>query len=67
MSQNTAKGDDGVQGQGKDANTPPTYKEQLDEAAIKVKNPPSGANEGVISQVMEKGKTRPFQWRLAQV
>lgn len=36
--------------------TPPTYKEQLDEAAIKVKNPQSGTNEGVIGQVVEKGK-----------
>lgn len=37
--------------------TPPTYKEQLDEAAIKVKNPQSAANEGgVIGQVVEKGK-----------
>lgn len=62
MSQDTAKGDDGLQGQGTDANTPPTYKEQLDEAAIKVKNPEGGANEGVISQVVEKGKTRPFHF-----
>lgn len=55
MSQDTAKGDDGVRGQGTDTNTPPTYKEQLDEAAIKVKNPQSDSNEGVISQVVEKG------------
>lgn len=62
MSQDTAKGDDGVQGQGTDANTPPTYKEQLDEAAIKVKSAESGNNEGgVIGQVVEKGKTRLFQ------
>lgn len=61
MSQDAAKGDDGVQGQGTDANTPPTYKEQLDEAAIKVKNSQSESNEGVISQVVEKGKTHPFQ------
>lgn len=52
MSQDKSK-DDTLQG---DANTPPTYKEQLDEAAIKVKNPRNGANEGgVVDQVVEKG------------
>lgn len=51
MSQDKSK-DDTLQG---DANTPPTYKEQLDEAAIKVKNPRNGANEGgVVDQVVEK-------------
>ncbi|KAG8158930.1 hypothetical protein KVR01_011373 [Diaporthe batatas] len=51
MSQDQAK-DDNLQG---DANTPPTYKEQLDEAAIKVKNPQNSENEGgVIGQVVEK-------------
>lgn len=53
MSQDNTKGDEGT-------DTPPTYKEQLDQAAIKVKDPQSGANEGgVIGQVVEKGKTRP--------
>ena len=59
MSQDQTKGDD-LQGQGTDAKTPPTYKEQLDEAAIKVKDPESGSNEGgVIGQVVEKGNTCP--------
>lgn len=54
MSQDNTKGD-------KEADSPPTYKEQLDQAAIKVKDPQSGANEGgVIGQVVEKGKNRPF-------
>ncbi|KAK7724985.1 hypothetical protein SLS63_008387 [Diaporthe eres] len=49
MSQDNTKGDEVT-------DTPPTYKEQLDEAAIKVKDPQSGANEGgVIGQVVEKG------------
>ncbi|KAK7708599.1 hypothetical protein SLS64_006701 [Diaporthe eres] len=48
MSQDNTKGDEVT-------DTPPTYKEQLDEAAIKVKDPQSGANEGgVIGQVVEK-------------
>jgi hypothetical protein len=39
-----------------DATPPLTYKEQLDEAAIKVKNSQNEANEGgVIGQVLEKG------------
>lgn len=61
MSQDNTKGDEVT-------DTPPTYKEQLDEAAIKVKDPQSGANDGgVIGQVVEKGKARPFQsWGFAQ-
>lgn len=52
--------DDSLQGKAEDANTPPTYKEQLDEAAVKVKNPQDGANEtGVIDQVVEKGNSCP--------
>ncbi|KAL1881817.1 hypothetical protein Daus18300_000870 [Diaporthe australafricana] len=40
---------------GTDATTQPTYKEQLDEAAIKVKDPQNDANKGgVIEQVVEK-------------
>lgn len=50
MSKEDTKGDQVI-------DTPPTYKEQLDEAAIKVKNPQSGDSEGgVIGQVVEKGK-----------
>lgn len=49
MSQDNTKGDEVT-------DTPPTYKEQLDEAAIKVKNPQGGASEGgVIGRVVEKG------------
>lgn len=61
MSQDNTKGDEVM-------DTPPTYKEQLDEAAIKVKDPQSGANEGgVIGQVVEKGTSRSFQsWGFAQ-
>lgn len=59
MSQDKTK-DDSLQGTAEDVNTPPTYKEQLDEAAIKVKNPHDGANEpGVIGQVVEKGNSCP--------
>lgn len=58
MSQGNAKSDDVLQEKGTDASTPPTYKEQLDEAAIKVKDPQNGASEGgVIGQVVEKGNT----------
>ncbi|KAK2602528.1 hypothetical protein N8I77_009050 [Diaporthe amygdali] len=47
---------DSLQGSGTDARTQPTYKEQLDEAAIKVKNSQNETNEqGVIGQVVEKG------------
>ncbi|KAK2602529.1 hypothetical protein N8I77_009050 [Diaporthe amygdali] len=46
---------DSLQGSGTDARTQPTYKEQLDEAAIKVKNSQNETNEqGVIGQVVEK-------------
>lgn len=57
MSQDKSK-DDNLQG---DANTPPTYKEQLDEAAIKVKDPQNADNEGgIIGQVVEKGTCRYY-------
>ena len=61
MSQDQTTGDD-LQGKGTDASTPPTYKEQLDEAATKVKDPQSGTNEGgVIGQVVEQGKICSFR------
>lgn len=45
---------------GTDATTQPTYKKQLDEAAIKVKNPQSDANKGgVVGQAVEKGNNCP--------
>ncbi|KAI3396464.1 hypothetical protein diail_12184 [Diaporthe ilicicola] len=45
---------------GTDASTQPTYKEQLDEAAIKVKDPQNGANKGgVVDQVVEKAQYVP--------
>lgn len=54
MSQDNTKSDEVT-------DTPPTYKEQLDEAAIKVKNPQEGAGEaGVIGQVVEEGDSLPY-------
>ncbi|POS79423.1 hypothetical protein DHEL01_v202181 [Diaporthe helianthi] len=51
MSQDKSKNEN-LQG---DANAPPTYKQQLDEAAMKVKYSQDGANEGgVVGQVVEK-------------
>lgn len=39
-----------------------TYKEQLDEAAIKAKNPESDSQGGIVNAVLEKGMnvTRSF-------
>lgn len=55
---------DSLQENGTDARTQPTYKEQLDEAAIKVKNSQNETKEpGVIGQVVEKGKTSPLSSR----
>lgn len=40
--------------------TPLTYKQQLDEAAAKIKYPEPENKGGIVNQVVEKGRMHPF-------
>lgn len=55
MSQNNSNPNT-AEGQGTNDSTPLSYKQQLDQAALKVKNPPVEDKGGVVNQVVEKGE-----------
>lgn len=55
MSQNNSNSNT-TEGQEINDKPPMTYKEQLDEAAIRVKNPQDNEKEGVVEKVVDKGK-----------